>query len=79
MSDVIEQIKWLREGVAGGHAISIAGTLEKQAKEIERLTAALGRLASPLAFTESRVATAEETARMFYAEEALAAVDKGES
>jgi len=39
--NIQEQIRWLREGVAGGHAITIADTMEALLKENERLAAAL--------------------------------------
>ncbi len=54
-------------------------SIEMLEAKIAKLEAALKRLASPEAFNVSRMATPEETARMKYAEEALAAVDKGES
>lgn len=36
MSDVQAQIRWLREGVAGGHALEIADSLERLSVEIRQ-------------------------------------------
>jgi len=76
MSDLVEHRRWQADAIEK-HNPPVVGEwnwpqmLRDDADEIERLTAALERLSSPLAFTNSRVATNEETARMRFAEAAL--------
>lgn len=54
------------------NCLDVCDELDAAQAEIERLTAKLSRLASPLAFGPiSRTSTEEEVARMKYAEEAL--------
>ncbi len=62
---------WERSQELGSQLNDAEAKIESQADRIEELEGALNRLSSPLAFTQSRVATAEETARMKFAEAAL--------